>query len=353
MSKNKRVVIKGCDKPEIFNTFLGLSGKLLNFLASWIHVSYGDLVVAQQLFQNGKAYHEVQIPKNRNEKRILYVPAEEIKLIQRHILNHILSYIPLHFSTYGCRTGVSFVTGAKKLTGFAHSLYSIDLRHAFPSVTRRRVEANINKPVCYQLAQFGIPLSTAETKQLVDTILDLTVYRDSIPQGAPTSPVFLNICCRKLDREITNFLHRLSENTGVIHRYIRYVDDISIGSEIPDGLSEKDRKKICQIVKESGFHVHPDKEKYIPQLGKREVAEVTGVRIHLDGKLTLDKKVLNSYRTRLHAMTERAKAGDKSSQLNGEIHGLIGYIHQVYGEKLPSSLSKVAQEARQVFLTKS
>lgn len=349
----KRQVVKGCDKPEVFQTFLGLSSKLLNFLSTWIHVSYGDLVVAQQLFQNGKAYHEVQIPKNRKEKRILYVPAEEIKLIQRHILDHILSFIPLHFSAYGCRSGVSFVTGARKLTGFAHCLYSIDLRHAFPSVTRRRVEANINKPVCFQLAQFGIPFSMDETKQLVDSLLDLMVYQDSIPQGAPTSPALLNICCRKLDREITHFLYQLSESTGVIHRYIRYVDDISIGSEIPDGLNEENRKKIRQIVKDAGFHVHPDKEKYVAQLGKREVAEVTGVRIHLDGKLTLDKKVLNGYRTKLNAMINRAKAGDKSSQLNGEIHGLIGYIHQVYGEKLPSSLAKVAQEAREVFLAKN
>lgn len=346
MSKKKKKEVAD------FQYLLNLPMRLMEFLATWLYVDIDNLIVAQQLAQAGTAYRERELPKGRSkETRLLYVPCDDIKVVQSQILTHILRFIPIHFATFGCRNGVGALDGARKLAGFTQSLYTLDLRHAFPSVTRRRVEVHLTRPLEFQLGQFGYPLTKEDIQLLIQSVVDLVVFRDSIPQGAPSSPALLNIACRNLDRLLTEFLCQLKEETGTDFRYVRYVDDLAFGASIPQGFREKDRHQIKKIIDECGFHPHPQKEKYLPELGKRQQAEFLGVRLHEDGHLTLPRKTLNAYRARLHKIIETGRPVSEESRR--EANGLIGYLNQVYGEKLPSIVRETVEQVRGILMRES
>lgn len=329
--------------------FVSLPTHLLYFLSFWLQVDYDDLLVAQHLLEKGGAYQAREIPKGKGskEKRLLYVPIREMKTIQAKLMLNFLSFIPVHPATRGCRQGTSFVMNARHHSGFASSVYSLDLRHAFPSVTRKRAHAHLKGPLNYQVRQFGHPLKKEEVDQLLEAILDLVIFRDSLPQGAPSSPMLLNIVCMLMDQEITRYLFGLEG--GRRFRYSRYVDDLTISSDTENGLSPEERKAITDLVTKCGFHPHPDKEHYVSRLHPGQSANVTGINIHADGRTTLSRKTLNRYRAHLTAIcTSVAQGTVLTDTERGEIHGILGFLGQVYGTRLPAMVAVAVQQAREV-----
>lgn len=329
---------------EDFHHFLQLPERLINFLSLWLNISIADLIVLQHTAENGKAYRQKKISKGKGkEKRTLWVPKSEIKSIQRQILKYFLRFIPIHYAASSF-DGKSFKSNAQFHSGFAKSIYQLDLRHAFPSVTRKRVLAHLRGPFYHQINKFGFPLSDEEQLFLLQSMVDLVVYQNAIPQGAPTSPYLLNIVCFKLDKEITVALSELAKETDISMRYSRYVDDITISAEQEKAISEKIRKAIKKIIVECNFRPHKEKEYYIPSLSKAKSASVTGLNIHPDGRLTIADQKLDKYRAKLNKIKQALQRGGLSPQLIGSAHGIIGYLKQVYGQKLPSKVREITEK---------
>lgn len=329
---------------EDFYHFRQLPERLINFLTLWLNISITDLIVLQHTAEKGKAYRQKKISKGKGkEKRILWVPKSEIKSIQRQILKYFLRFIPIHYAASSF-DGKSFKSNAQFHAGFAKSIYELDLRHAFPSVTRKRVLAHLRGPFYHQINKFGYPLGYEEQLLLLKSIVDLVVFKDAIPQGAPTSPYLLNIVCFKLDKEITSALCELGKETDINMRYSRYVDDITISADQEKVFTEKMRKAIKKIISTCNFRPHKEKEIYIPSLSKAKSVNVTGLNIHHDGRLTVPNQKLDEYRAKLNNIRKALQKGQLSRQLIGSAHGIIGYLKQVYGKKLPSKVRDIAEE---------
>src|SRR5690606_12979703 len=82
----------------------------------------------------------------------------------------------------------------------------------------------------------------------------ISVKRNVVPQGAPTSPVITNIICQKLDFLLTGVAKRF----GL--KYSRYADDITFSSMHNVYQPDSDfLKELKRIITEQGFHINVNK----------------------------------------------------------------------------------------------
>src|SRR3989344_1773870 len=284
--------------------------------------------------RQGKPYLEWRKSKGKGRGfRYFAAPCEELKLVQRAILNRILSQIPAHFARHGNQIGSSIISNAEHHRGFAKAVYSVDIINAFPTVFRSRVKANLRKPFEFGLRQFsGVVFSDADKDMMLDVLCDLMCLRDRLPQGPPTSPRILDLVCMKMDQEIYSLLQKNS-TPFQSYRFTAWSDDLTISSngEIPEEL----RKEILDVVRKNGFipHVRKDKTKYYsPETGEMPI--VTGLVLNPE-RLTVAPNKVNQLRARLHKFL-KLQGWDKT--VLGQINGTLGFIRQVYPKNLPSKI---------------
>lgn len=297
------------------------------------------------------AYKMWSKSKGRNKgRRYFAAPCEELKTVQRSVLDQWLATIPVHFARHGNHKGTSSFTAVyhHACDDFANAVFSVDLCNAFPSVFRSRIKTVLIPPLRFALDQFGgkEQFSDEDFKLMLEAICDLLAYRDRIPdmrprmpQGPPTSPRLFDICCYQMDKAIYSYLQSCSTIVQS-YRYTGYVDNLVISSnqEIPAEV----RNQILTIIRDHGFvpHSRPDKCVYFsPQTGKLPV--FLGLVITADHRITMTPNKANQLRGRLHRYSKMPLWDD---QIWGEINGVLGYIRSIYPDKLPSSIRAATEK---------
>lgn len=98
------------------------------------------------------------------------------------------------------------------------------------------------------------------------------VKRNVLPQGAPTSPVFSNIICQRLDKRLSGVAKRFNIN------YTRYADDITFSS-MHNVYQENGAflKELNHIILDQGFDIKESKTR-LQRRGYRQ--EVTGLVVN-------------------------------------------------------------------------
>jgi hypothetical protein len=95
------------------------------------------------------------------------------------------------------------------------------------------------------------------------------VRRKVLPQGAPTSPIFSNVVCQKIDKRLSGVAKRFNL------KYTRYADDITFSSM--HNVYQKDGdflKELNRIIKDQNFDIKESKTR-LQKIGFRQ--EVTGL----------------------------------------------------------------------------
>ena len=138
----------------------------------------------------------------------------------------------------------------------------MDIKDFFPSINKKRVISVFN--------YFGYP------HDISYALASLCCLNDSLPQGAPTSPMLSNIISKRLDKRLEALSIKLEMS------YTRYVDDISFsGRRIPPVIINY----IYKTIQEEGFQLNQSKTKLINRNRKKII---TGISIQ-DGttKITI------------------------------------------------------------------
>jgi hypothetical protein len=140
----------------------------------------------------------------------------------------------------------------------------------------------------------NIIASLSCTQMLVDREIKEGVWkevrRNVLPQGAPTSPVFSNIICQKLDRRLSGVAKRFNLN------YTRYADDITFSSM--HNVYQKDGdflNELKRIIKDQNFHIKESKTR-LQKIGFRQ--EVTGLIVN--DKVNVRKRYIKQIRMWLY-----------------------------------------------------
>ena len=201
-----------------------------------------------------KHYRTVKIPKGNGGYRTLSIPDKQLKAVQEKIARNILAYEEISPYATAYRFGGSTLKNANPHVSqpvvmkldirgfFDHCIFPVVKSTAFPA--ERYSEAN----------------------RILLTLL--CIYKDALPQGAPTSPVISNIVLRDFDNSVGQWCRERH-----IH-YTRYCDDMTFSGDF-DPREIKSMVKSQLLIK--GFYLNEDKTTVL-RSGQRK--EVTGIVVN-------------------------------------------------------------------------
>jgi len=276
------------DEPkDLKSKFLAL--KTHREIADLLDVSLKKLMYHTRVSNPAAKYTVFIVSKKSGGWRMISAPATALKILQMK-LNQVLAavYEPKP-SVHGFTARRSVVTNAHVHAG-AKFILNVDLKDFFPSINFGRVRG----------------LFTAKPYSLdpeVATLLAQLSCNESLPQGAPTSPVISNMICARMDTELQKLAHRFH------CRYTRYADDLTFSTftnsfpkpiarfeSTPAGEQLQIGPELQKIVRGNGFTFNPVK---IRLQGRNKRQQVTGLTVNEFPNVT--RKYASQLRAMLYA----------------------------------------------------
>ena len=158
-----------------------------------------------------KHYHKAKLPKKNGGCRNLSVPDEILKSIQKQIAEVLLIHMPVSRYAKAYRFGSSTLRNAKHHVG-KQVVLKLDILHFFDSIRYSTVKDNAFPEGIY-----------AEPLRILLTML--CYHKDTLPQGAPSSPAITNIILYEFDELIGQWCRE----RGIA--YTRYCDDMTFSGD--------------------------------------------------------------------------------------------------------------------------
>lgn len=169
-----------------------------------------------------KHYHDAFIPKSDGSKRRLSVPDLILKKVQRSIADNILMQYPISRYAGAYKPGSSVQRNARPHVG-KKKILKLDIEGFFDHILYSQVKNTV-----FFEGKFSEPIRVLLTM--------LCYYKDSLPQGAPTSPAITNIIMYDFDETVGDFCAKRKI------AYTRYCDDMTFSGDF-------DEKEIIFFVK--------------------------------------------------------------------------------------------------------
>jgi RNA-directed DNA polymerase len=270
-------------------------------------------------------YNTIQIPKRDGTKRNLDVPCENLKFIQRWILDNILYNCNCSTHATGFIPNRSIIDNAQ-LHVAQECVIGLDMKDFFPTIHFGRV--------------LGMFKTLGYNSYLSHLLANICTYEGVLPQGAPTSPYISNIICARLDYRLS----KLCDNADA--KFTRYADDITVSGN--RGI-ERLLPIIKKIVEEEGFQLNQKKERVLYSYHSQRVTGIT-----VNTKLSPPKSLLkymrqcifyiNKYGLRSHL--ERTNNLEKANYKD-HLYGIAYYIKMIdikLGEKYLNDLNAIEWE---------
>ncbi len=259
-----------------------------NDLSNFFGMSYKELSAIIYPYNEARKYHSFSIQKRNGGIRTIKEPKKKLKDIQ-FLLKNVLSEIyvaktPVHGFCYG----KSIVTNAKMHLNKKFIL-NIDLSDFFGTIYFGRVKR------LFMAKPFGFMENVA-------TILaHICCFENSLPQGAPTSPIISNMIAFKMDAQLRDLAMQCQAT------YTRYADDITFSftcskRRLPPKIVAIDQgiirlgEVLEKIIRDNGFKINLEK---LRLAGITQRLEVTGITVN---KFTnMPRKYVQQIKSMLYA----------------------------------------------------
>lgn len=234
-------------------------------LARILKIPAGELYTVRL----GRRYHyrPFSIAKRDGRERRILAPSPALKELQRRLLRRYLQHLPVHPAATAFTPGSSIAHNARLHAGQA-LIATADLADFYESTSARRVRA-------FYLRQ-------GWRGEALSTLMRLCVYRNGLPQGAPTSPSLSNLVNVDLDEALTEWARR----AGAI--YTRYGDDLTFSwrtGRIPASFDAVVRH--CAL--NAGYQIQPRKGWHVYRAA--EEPEITGLILGRDGRVRAPQRI--------------------------------------------------------------
>ncbi|QHN65949.1 reverse transcriptase family protein [Bergeyella cardium] len=235
------------------------------------------------------SYKRFKLRKKRGGFRVIQTPQDELKYLQRWILENILNKKSSHNACKGFDPNTSIKLNAEKHLG-QDGILKIDLLRFYDSINEKRVYG-LFKSLGYHP---NLSVSLAKICTIVpdntflcsfkkkERHLKQKIQRQSnlgvVPQGAPSSPKISNLIAISLDNRLQKLANKHDLN------YTRYADDLTFSGKIE--ILSKIKKAIYRIIKEENLYPNYSKTKI---LKRGNPFFVTGLSVH-NNIVTVPKK---------------------------------------------------------------
>ena len=219
-----------------------------------------------------KHYHTAYIPKSDGSRRKLSVPDLILKLVQKSIADNLLVQYPVSKYAKAYKAGSNVQKNARPHVG-KKKVLKLDIEGFFDHILYSQVK---DKVFCKE--------KYSESIRILLTML--CYYKDSLPQGAPTSPAITNIIMYDFDETIGDFCNKKKFS------YTRYCDDMTFSGDF-------DEREMIALVKSElgklGLFLKNRKTVVVPA-SKRQV--VTGIVVN--EKLNITKEYKKNIRQEMY-----------------------------------------------------
>lgn len=273
-------------------------------------------------------YHYVLKKKKTNGIRVIEAPKQNLKSVQRQILQGIVDKLPSHAGAFGFVKGRNCLQAASRHVG-EDVVVCFDLRDFFPSIGSGRI-FGLFRCLGYPhaVAQYLTALCTTSTPPRILERLnfhDRSSYRKPhLPQGSPVSPALANQVSFTLDRRLSALANSLDAH------YSRYADDLSFSGDrhIVGSLL----RIVPQIVRDEGFAINQAKTRLMSTTSRQMV---TGVVVN--EHLNIDRKLFDHLKAVIHACGKTDDTRLLDPAFRASLFGRIEWVETVNprrGQKL-------------------
>lgn len=248
----------------------------LKHLAVILNIEYVEM--CRLVYFSYSFYAYFLIKKKSGGFRRIVVPYNNLKFIQRWILDNILAKVPVHQQCTGFVKGKNTMDNANPHVG-KKFIRKFDFKNFFESINAKQVyyvfrNLGYSPSVSHCLAslctikiddnkyKYMAPYKQVWFRDLHDTAIPV------LAQGAPTSPALANIVCNRLDKRL--FQYAMNNSLD----YTRYADDLTFSCDNPAKLPKA--SFVRKVVESEGLELN---ERKTGTYGQNSRQMVTGILI--------------------------------------------------------------------------
>jgi RNA-directed DNA polymerase len=254
--------------------------------------------------ENASKYYKEFSRNVKGKQRDLLSVTGKLKIIQRRILDRILTRLPRPGSSYGAMKGRTILDNAR-VHAKSPYIVKLDIKSFYPSIRSARV--------------YTFFADDEECSPDVARLLTrLTTYKYKLPLGTSTSPMLADQVVRKLDKRMLG----MASKAGI--KYTRYVDDITMSADF-----DLDRfiPLVLRIIRQCGLQAKPEKMVvYTPEDYAKERV-ITGVSV-AGGRVSAPLSYVRRLEDDLMAAIEESRRSKVTQEFMPRQHfrGQIGYV---------------------------
>ncbi|USI75368.1 retron Ec67 family RNA-directed DNA polymerase/endonuclease [Sphingopyxis sp. USTB-05] len=283
------------------------------------------------VYKQPSKYTSFTVPKKRGGHRLIKAPEPKLKNVQKRLCELLQDCIAdinnqrgqTEKLSHGFRRKHSIMSNAYQHRGRRYVL-NIDLKDFFDTINFGRVRGFFmtNK-------HFALHERTATA------IAQIACHDNSLPQGAPTSPVVSNLIAHILDVRLA----KLSRRYGV--HYTRYADDLTFSTNrraFPEQIAKCDATGTWVVgealegaIERAGFLLNPSKTRMQFRQSRQDV---TGLVVN--DKINVRTEYYRDARAKCHSLFRTGKFFTKSQVRKDdgsiETKDIPGEIEQLFGQ---------------------
>ncbi|MDA8120921.1 MAG: retron St85 family RNA-directed DNA polymerase [Gammaproteobacteria bacterium] len=242
--------------------------------------------------------------RNGRGNRLISQPTAEIKLLQRLLIDHELSGLPIHETATAYRKHSSIHHHAAPHAA-ARYLLKLDFKDFFPSLTEHALRHRLRLDTSYTEPEINIICRLLCRKPKNSDVLCLSI-------GAPSSPFISNYLMFELDTRLHSLC--LSKNA----RYTRYADDIAISTNEPHLLDDIEQQVHRLLLELDYLGITINKEKTV-NVSKKHRRILTGLILSNGGAASIGREEKRRLRAAMHTLARSGLPGEAVAHLRGKL----------------------------------
>ena len=323
--------------------------KLINFIYLLIFKELHslDYGVFKRLMSSSseELYTPFSIKKKSGKQRKIHAPEDTLKKVQ-YCLNEILRvYYEPNDNVCGFIPQRSIIYGASRHTN-KQFVYNIDLKDFFDQIDINRVQASLRKLFKWNSPEYPLPYCFAKLcccKKRVSVTNNrgckVKIYRNVLPQGAPTSPTLTNIVCQEMDGQLAQLANKFDAV------YTRYADDITFSCNTNIfGVNSEFSKELRRLVERDNHFIINKKKTRLQNQSYQQ--EVTGIVVNQ--KVNIRKRYVKQLRMWLYLwehygqdkaqryfiadyLKDKGHIKNQHAKIENVIGGKLDYLKMVVG----------------------
>lgn len=309
-----------------------------------------------------KHYSVIKIPKKNGKERIITIPDERLKLIQKILLKplferalivvdsktkcYTLSNNDYIFdngnSSFGFEFDKNIVMNASQHANNKY-FFKTDISKFFDSFDVGMVKQTVHyamklneeslvkqfkynkylkkhKSKLKKSLKLFVKKDNSKEYKYENYIVSLLIYNGHLATGSPASPALANLYMRKFDMNVNVWLKDLELKTNQKYTYTRYADDICISSNKP--INKKVKKYLISELKK--YKLSMNESKTVLQSNKAKNV-ITGVNVTPEGNITVGREKKEEIKYLFYEFMFKSQ----DEKLYNRLKGNLSYLYQV------------------------